>query len=227
MRRTEGITLLRLILRTPTSTLEALEALTLRLTTLPVIMEARVMAAVRHLVVPRVTAGAVVAVMAVVEVVPGTILTLEARLLDHPITAEVLPVEVPQTVDPLLTEAVPTGVRLDQKISRDSIPEWDGKLPTILVYLHKMNNLAFKNEYVARDLGVAAPDRFTGRAESWWQMLGLQHQRLYSSSWWALYQGIKIQFFTHKFLMALRTHYDGQHFRQEGHEKESPLSFID
>ncbi|KAH9906590.1 uncharacterized protein B0H18DRAFT_1131836, partial [Fomitopsis serialis] len=119
------------------------------------------------------------------------------------------------------------GVRLDQKISRDSIPEWDGRLPTILVYLHKMNNLANKNEYVARDLGAAAPDRFTGRAESWWQMLGLQHQRLYSSSWWALYQGIKIQFFTHKFLMALRTHYDGQRFRQEGHEKESPLSFID
>ncbi|KAH9910737.1 uncharacterized protein B0H18DRAFT_962917 [Fomitopsis serialis] len=100
------------------------------------------------------------------------------------------------------------GVRLDQKISRDSIPEWDGRLPTILVYLHKMNNLANKNEYVARDLGAAAPDRFTGRAESWWQMLGLQHQQLYSSSWWALYQGIKIQFFTHKFLMALRTHYD-------------------
>ncbi|TFY54605.1 hypothetical protein EVJ58_g8762 [Rhodofomes roseus] len=120
-----------------------------------------------------------------------------------------------------------TGIRLDQKISRDSIPEWNGSLNTILIYLHKMNNLARKNESVARDLGAAAPDRFTGRAERWWQLLDFDTQKMYSLNWWKLYEGIKLQFFTHKFTVSLRTQYDGQRFRQPGHEKELPMDFVD
>ncbi|KAH9916137.1 uncharacterized protein B0H18DRAFT_860273, partial [Fomitopsis serialis] len=108
----------------------------------------------------------------------------------------------------------------------DSVPQWDGDLKTILAYLHKMNNLAMKNEHVARDLGSVAPDRFTGQAESWWLVLGYETQKLYSAGWWNLYEGIKLQSFTFKFLVALRTQYDGQRFRQAGYEKEQPLDFI-
>ncbi|KAH9910243.1 uncharacterized protein B0H18DRAFT_963594 [Fomitopsis serialis] len=47
------------------------------------------------------------------------------------------------------------GVRLDQKILRNSVPQWDGDLKTILTYLHKMNNLAMKNIHiVARETQV-------------------------------------------------------------------------
>ncbi|TFY50594.1 hypothetical protein EVJ58_g10979 [Rhodofomes roseus] len=119
------------------------------------------------------------------------------------------------------------GLRLDQKISRNSIPGWDGSHKTVLIYLHKMNNLARKNDSIARDLGAAAPDKFTGRAERWWQLLDFPTQKLYSSDWWKLYEGIKLQFFTHKFEVSLRTQYDGQRFRQPGHDKELPMDFVD
>ncbi|TFY55767.1 hypothetical protein EVJ58_g8038 [Rhodofomes roseus] len=143
-----------------------------------------------------------------------------------PTSSQVAPEYRPTIVIQQAAAPRETGIRLDQKISRDSIPKWNGSLNTILIYLHKMNNLARKNESMARDLGAAAPDCFTRWAEQWWQLLNFDTQKVYSLNWWKLYKGIKLQFFTHKFLVSLRTQYDGQRFRQPGHEKELPMDFI-
>ncbi|KAI0037659.1 hypothetical protein FA95DRAFT_1416846 [Auriscalpium vulgare] len=52
------------------------------------------------------------------------------------------------------------------------------------------------------------------------------NQKLFSSSWWELLEGIREQWMTPTFMSALALEFEGQRFRQPGHTHESPFDFF-
>lgn len=119
-----------------------------------------------------------------------------------------------------------TSRRIDTKVTKEEIPEWNGNSNSMLDYLHHMELLAALGPQVNRDLAVIAPTRFKGDALNWWQMIDKDVRELYSSSWDALLEGIRYHFFTRKFLNTLRAQFRTQAFRQPKHSNETPMNFI-
>lgn len=96
----------------------------------------------------------------------------------------------------------------------------------LIDYLGSMSGFARLGPKMSKGLSRLAPQKWTGPAKAWWDVLPLPDQDYYSGTWDQMFLAIRAQFMDNNWRRDRNQEFEEMIFRQKGHEKESPLDYI-
>jgi hypothetical protein len=120
---------------------------------------------------------------------------------------------------------VPT---IDPKLKLEALPEWDGNHDTAIDYFWEVYQIASLLGWLPRALGFWLPTRLVkgSQVQLWFSTLPTSRQADMRSHYLVYLQVIKDRYLGKKWRLRMNNQYELQMFRQSGHEKESPQSFL-
>jgi hypothetical protein len=120
---------------------------------------------------------------------------------------------------------VPT---IDPKLKLESLPEWDGNHDSAIDYFWEVYQIASLLGWLPRALGFWLPTRLVkgSQVQLWFSTLPTARQADMRSHYLVYLQVIKDRYLGKKWRLQMNNQYELQMFRQAGHEKESPQSFL-
>jgi hypothetical protein len=120
---------------------------------------------------------------------------------------------------------VPT---IDPKLKLEALPEWDGNHDTAIDYFWEVYQIASLLGWLPRALGFWLPTRLAkgSQVQLWFSTLPMSRQAEMRSHYLVYLQVIKDRYLGKKWRLRMNNQYELQTFRQGGHEKESPQTFL-
>jgi hypothetical protein len=120
---------------------------------------------------------------------------------------------------------VPT---IDPKLKLEALPEWDGNHDTAVDYFWEVYQIASLLGWLPRALGFWLPTRLVkgSQVHLWFSTLPTARQAEMRSHYLVYLQVIKDRYLGKRWRLRMNNQYEQQTFRQIGHEKESPQSFL-
>ncbi|THU88845.1 hypothetical protein K435DRAFT_598246, partial [Dendrothele bispora CBS 962.96] len=106
------------------------------------------------------------------------------------------------------------------------IPEWDGDTDALIVWLNKIDSMFVEEPLVAKQFGRIVPRRLTGKAETWYYSLSLNHRRNIEGSWEELKKEIINFWMNRKWVEKMRKRARETKYRESGHSRETPGEYF-
>lgn len=113
-------------------------------------------------------------------------------------------------------------------MKHENLPSWDGNHETAIDYFWKVQQLASLGGWIPQALGYWLWNSLKPRSkvQVWFSTLtGLEQVKMRSHYIYYL-KGIKEMFLGKKWQMQMNVSFESQAFRQPGHEREAPSTFI-
>ena len=130
-----------------------------------------------------------------------------------------------------LREYIPYGTNvptIKAELKHENLPSWDGNHDTAIEYFWKVQQLASLGGWIPQALGYWLWNSLKpgSKVQVWFATLtGLEQAKMRSHYVYYL-KGIKEQFLGKKWQMQMNVAFESQAFRQLGHEREAPSTFI-
>ena len=120
---------------------------------------------------------------------------------------------------------VPT---IDSKLKQEDLPTWDGNPDTAIEYFWKVQQQATLGGYIPSALGywLWLKLKEGSDVQNWFATLSFAEQSRMRGHWVDYLKGIKEKYLGHNWQFDIGEAYKQQYFRQPGHEKELPKTFI-
>jgi hypothetical protein len=120
---------------------------------------------------------------------------------------------------------VPT---IDPKLKLEALPEWNGDHDTAIDYFWEVYQIASLLGWLPRALGFWLPTQLVkgSQVQLWFSTLPSARQADMRSHYLVYLQVIKDRYLGKKWRLRMNNLYEQQMFRQAGHEKESPQSYL-
>ena len=117
---------------------------------------------------------------------------------------------------------------IDSKLKQEDLPTWDGNLDTAIEYFWKVQQQATLGGYIPSALGcwLWLKLKDGSNIQNWFVMLSFAEQFQMRGHWVDYLKGIKEKYLGHNWQFDMGEAYKRQYFRQPGHEKELPKTFI-
>ena len=114
----------------------------------------------------------------------------------------------------------------DLKLKHDDVPEWDGEVDTLLDWIETLNQISLQSNYCFEQLGLIAPQRFSGRAATWWNFLLQLTRDYYQQNWQTLKEAIATHYLTRNWYNTQKSRALAARYRQPGYSDEKPTEFL-
>ena len=114
------------------------------------------------------------------------------------------------------------------ELKHESLPSWDGNHDTAVEYFWKVQQLASLRGWIPQALGYWLWNSLKpgSKVQVWFATLSGKEQAHMCSHYILYLKGIKDIFLGKRWQMRMKTLFESQSFRQPGHERESPTTFI-
>ena len=130
-----------------------------------------------------------------------------------------------------LLEYIPYGTNvptIKAELKHENLPSWDGKYETAIEYFWKVQQLASLGGWIPQALGYWLWNSLKpgSKVQVWFSTLtGIEQAKMQSHYIYYL-KGIKEMFLGKKWQIKMTVFFEGQAFRQPGHKREAPSTFI-
>ena len=117
---------------------------------------------------------------------------------------------------------------IDSKLKQEDLPTWDGNPNTTIEYFWKVQQQATLGGYIPSALGywLWLKLKEGSDVQNWFATLSFAEQSWMRGHWADYLKGIKEKYLGHNWQFDIGEAYKQQYFRQPGHEKELPKTFI-
>ena len=117
---------------------------------------------------------------------------------------------------------------IDSKLKQEDLPTWDGNPNTAIEYFWKVQQQATLGGYIPSALGywLWLKLKEGSDVQNWFATLSFAEQSRMRGHWVDYLKGIKEKYLGHNWQFDIGEAYKQQYFRQPGHEKELPKTFI-
>ena len=117
---------------------------------------------------------------------------------------------------------------IDSKLKQEDLPTWDGNPNTAIEYFWKVQQQATLGGYIPSALGywLWLKLKEGSDVQNWFATLSFAEQSTMRGHWVDYLKGIKEKYLGHNWQFDIGEAYKQQYFRQPGHEKELPKTFI-
>ena len=117
---------------------------------------------------------------------------------------------------------------IDSKLKQEDLPTWDGNPDTAIEYFWKVQQQATLGGYIPSALGywLWLKLKEGSDVQNWFATLSFAEQSRMRGHWVDYLKGIKENYLGHTWQFDIGEAYKQQYFRQPGHEKELPKTFI-
>ncbi|KAJ7676044.1 hypothetical protein DFH06DRAFT_1318182 [Mycena polygramma] len=132
---------------------------------------------------------------------------------------------------PYIAPGAPYGTvvpTIEPKLKVESLPEWDGNHSTAIDYFWEVSQVANLDGWLPRALGFWLPSRLKKESPVylWFSTLPTARQAEMRSHYLVYLQVIKDRYLGKRWQLLMNLQFESQSFRQEGHEDESPQTFL-
>src|SRR6201996_1211120 len=132
---------------------------------------------------------------------------------------------------PYIAPGAPYGTlvpTIEPKLKIESLPEWDGDHDTAIDYFWEVGQLATLSGWMPKALAYWLPSRLKkdSPVHLWFSTLPTARQADMRGHYMNYLQTMKERYLGKRWQLETNLKFEAQAFRQEGHEKESPQSFI-
>lgn len=130
-----------------------------------------------------------------------------------------------------LREYIPYGTNvptIKAELKHENLPTWDGNHETAIEYFWKVQQLASLGGWIPQALGYWLWNSLKAgsKVQVWFSTLTGSEQSKMRSHYIFYLKGIKEMFLGKKWQMQMNVVFESQAFRQSGHEREAPSTFI-
>ena len=130
-----------------------------------------------------------------------------------------------------LREYIPYGTNIPTikaELKHENLPSWDGNHETAIEYFWKVQQLASLGGWIPQALGYWLWNSLKpgSKVQVWFATLTGLEQAKMRSHYIHYLKGIKELFLGKKWQMQMNVAFESQAFRQPGHEREAPSTFI-
>jgi len=117
---------------------------------------------------------------------------------------------------------------IDSKLKQEDLPTWDGNPDMAIEYFWKVQQQATLGGYIPSALGywLWLKLKEGSDVQNWFTTLSFAKQLSMRGHWVDYLKGIKEKYLGHNWQFNIGEAYKQQYFRQPGHEKELPKTFI-
>jgi len=117
---------------------------------------------------------------------------------------------------------------INSKLKQEDLPTWDGNLNTAIEYFWKVQQQVSLGGYIPSALGywLWLKLKEGSDVQTWFATLSFAEQSKMRGHWVDYLKGIKENYLGHNWQFDIGEAYRQQYFRQPGHEKELPKTFI-
>lgn len=117
---------------------------------------------------------------------------------------------------------------IDAKLKQEDLPTWDGNPNTAIEYFWKVQQQATLGGYIPSVLGywLWLKLKEGSDVQNWFATLPFEEQSRMRGHWVDYLKGIKEGYLGRNWQFDIGEAYKAQYFRQPGHERELPKSFI-
>jgi len=117
---------------------------------------------------------------------------------------------------------------INSKLKQEDLPTWDGNPNTVIEYFWKVQQQASLGGYIPSALGywLWLKLKEGSDIQTWFATLSFAEQSKMRGHWVNYLKGIKENYLGHNWQFDIGEAYRQQYFRQPGHEKELPKTFI-
>ncbi|KAJ7084573.1 hypothetical protein B0H15DRAFT_951453 [Mycena belliarum] len=132
---------------------------------------------------------------------------------------------------PFVAPGAPYGTMvptIEPKLKLESLPTWDGNYDTAVEYFWDVGQLASLLGWLPQALGFWLPSRLKAGSpvQRWFSIQSSARQADMRSHYMNYLRAIKERYLGKKWQLLMNIEYENQSFRQAGHERESPQSFL-
>ena len=130
-----------------------------------------------------------------------------------------------------LREYIPYGTNvptIKAELKHENLPSWDGNHETAIEYFWKVQQLASLGGWIPQALGYWLWNSLKpgSKVQVWFATLTGSEQARMRSHYIHYLKGIKELFLGKKWQMQMNVAFESQSFRQPGHDREAPSTFI-
>jgi len=117
------------------------------------------------------------------------------------------------------------GLHFKDKLKLSDVPQWDGNLDTIILWLSKINNLAWYSKKIHDQLGSVVPRRLDIVVENWYWSLPLSYRNQIEVSWMTLKAAVSCYYMNWKWLDKQKGRAMCAYYWEPGHNRETPSKY--